>query len=346
MYQTIVIGAGQAGLAMGYYLKRSKQSFLILDKNQEVGEVWDRRYDSLVLFTPRSYSSLPGLKLKGNPQSFPSKDEISKYLRDYAEQFKLPIKHNTEVISVRNENGLFYIKTEHMEYKTQNVIIATGPFQKPRIPAFANRLSDEVVQLHSSEYRNPTQLKEGNVLVVGGGNSGAQTAVEISREKKTYLSTSQGSKFLPLVIGNKSIFWWFDKVGILKASTNSLVGKLIQRRGDPIFGLELKHAIRNGEVVIKNRSIDGNGNKVIFQDNTILDVQNIIWATGFESDYSWLNISGVLDTKGKPVHKRGITNIDGLYFIGLPWQYRRGSALLQGVGDDAEFLMEYIQKEV
>src|SRR5699024_9430825 len=157
-------------------------------------------------------------------------------------------------------NDIFHITTAHMVYKAQNVIIATGPFQKPRIPTFANKLSDEVVQLHSSEYRNPTQLKEGNVLVVGGGNSGAQIAVEISREKKTYLSSSQGFKFLPLVIGNKSIFWWFDKIGILKASTNSLVGKLIQRRGDPIFGFELKDSIRKGKVEIKSRSVDGKRN--------------------------------------------------------------------------------------
>ncbi|KAB8139138.1 SidA/IucD/PvdA family monooxygenase [Gracilibacillus oryzae] len=344
MYQTIIIGASQAGLAMGYHLKQSNHSFLILDKNQKVGEVWDRRYDSLVLFTPRSYSSLPGLKLKGNAQGFPTKDEISQYLKVYAESFKLPIKHNTNVTSVRKKNNTFHISTEHMEYKAENIIIATGPFQKQRIPAFANKLSKEIVQLHSSEYRNPSQLKEGNVLVVGGGNSGSQIAVEVSQEKKTYLSTGKRLTFLPLTIKNKSIFWWFDKVGVLKATSNSFYGKLIQKRGDPIFGLELKYAIRNGDVVITNRSIDGKENKVIFQDNTFLDVHNIIWATGFESNYSWLDISGVLDEKGKPVHNRGITNIEGLYFLGLPWQFRRGSALLQGVGNDAEYLMKHIQK--
>ncbi len=251
MYHTIIIGAGQAGLAMGYYLKQSSHSFLVLDENEEVGKVWERRYDSLVLFTPRSYSSLPGLELIGNAQGFPTKDEISRYLKVYAESFKLPIKHNSRVINVRKENNIFHITTEHMVYKTQNVIIATGPFQKPRIPAFANRLSKGIVQLHSSEYHNLSQLKEGNALVVGGGNSGAQIAVEISQEKKTYLSTSHRLNFLPLLIKNKSIFWWFDKVGLLNATSNSFKGKLIQKKGDPIFGHQLKDAIRNGDVTKK-----------------------------------------------------------------------------------------------
>jgi len=343
MYNTIVIGAGQAGLAMGYYLKQSVDSFLILDENKEVGEVWDRRYDSLVLFTPRSLSSLPGLELKGNPQGFPTKGEITQYLQAYADTFELPIKHNTRVTNVRKENNIYHISTEHAEYETHNVIVATGPFQKPRIPTFAKTLSKGIVQLHSSEYQNPSQLKKGNVLVVGAGNSGAQIAAEISQKRKTYLSTSQRLMFLPLVIKNKSVFWWFDKVGILKATSKSFIGKLIQKRGDPIFGLELKYAIQNGNIVIKNRSIDVQGNKVIFQDNTFLDVHNIIWATGFTSDYSWLNVSGVLDFEGKPIHDRGITNSRGLYFLGLPWQYRRGSALLQEVGNDAAYLMRHIQ---
>ncbi|HLR52710.1 MAG TPA: NAD(P)/FAD-dependent oxidoreductase [Candidatus Avamphibacillus sp.] len=343
MYNTIVIGAGQAGLAMGYYLKHSDHSFLILDENQEIGEVWGRRYDSLVLFTPRLFSSLPGLELKGNPQGFPAKDEISQYLKAFADTFELPIKHNTKVTDVRKGNNIYHISTEHAEYETRNVIVATGPFQKPRIPTLAKSLSKGIVQLHSSEYQNPSQLKEGNTLVVGGGNSGAQIAAEISQERKTYLSTSNRLKFFPLVIKNKSIFWWFDKVGLLKATSKSFIGKLTQNIGDPIFGLELKYAIQNDNVVIKNRSIDGQGNKIIFQDNTFLDVHNIIWATGFIFDHSWLNVSGVLNDEGKPIHDRGITNSKGLYFLGLPWQYRRGSALLQGVGNDAAYLMRHIE---
>src|SRR5699024_3310137 len=177
----------------------------------------------------------------------------------------------------------------------------------------------------------------------GAGNSGAQIAAEISQKRKTYLSTSQRLMFLPLVIKNKSVFWWFDKVGILKATSKSFIGKLIQKRGDPIFGRELKYGIEYCYIVIQNRSSDVQRNKVIFQDNTCLDVYNIIWATGFTSDYSWLTVSGTLGFEGKPIHDRGITNSRGLYFLGLPWQYRRGSALLQGVGNDAAYLMRHIE---
>lgn len=344
-YNTIVIGAGQAGLAMGYYyLKQLKQPFLILDKALEIGEEWSSRYDSLVLFSSRMYSSLPGLKLAGEAHELPMKNEISNYLKTYAETFHLPIQLNTEVIQVRKENNYFIIETKKQYYKATNVVIATGPFQKPRIPKFANDLSTEILQLHSSQYKKPNDLQTGNVLIVGGGNSGAQIAAELSKEKETYLSISQRMKFLPLKIRNKSIFWWFDKLGILKASSHSWIGRKLRENGDPIFGFELKEALEKGDVIQKSRAVNGRETTIEFQDMSTLDVQNIIWATGFVSDFSLLVIHGVLDKQGRPIHNRGQTKIPGLFFLGLPWQYRRGSALLQGVGDDARYLAELINK--
>ncbi|KKB34708.1 flavin-containing monooxygenase [Bacillus thermotolerans] len=344
MYNTVVIGAGQAGLAMGYYLKQLKQPFVILDKAREVGEEWKKRYDSLVLFTPRMYNSLPGLRMKGDSQGFPAKDEIVNYLKTYADTFHLPIQMHTEVRRVRKENDYFSIETNREEFKASNVVIATGPFQKPRIPEFAKSLSPDIVQLHSSQYKSPDDLQAGNVLVVGGGNSGAQIAVELSKEGETYLSVSRKMKFLPLEIGNKSIFWWFDKLGILKASRYSWVGQKLHKKGDPIFGYELKEALQKGKVILKERALHGEENKILFEDVSSLYVQNIIWATGFIPNYSWLDIKGVLDHQGKPIQVRGKTPIKGLFFLGLPWQYRRGSALLQGVGDDAQHLLKQIQK--
>ncbi|MGG6447679.1 flavin-containing monooxygenase [Pseudobacillus badius] len=343
MYNTVVIGAGQAGLAMGYYLRQLKQPFIILDKGLEVGAEWSKRYDSLVLFTPRMYSSLPGLILKGDPQGFPTKDEIANYLKIYAENFQLPIQLQTEVTRVYKKKSDFYIETSQGEFKAANVVVAIGPFQKPRIPDFARNLSSDIVQLHSSQYKNPTDLQKGNVLVVGGGNSGAQIAVELSKERQTYLSVSQKMKFLPLKIGNKSIFWWLDKVGILKASRNSWIGRKLQANGDPIFGFELKEALGKESIILKSRAVNSKERTIQFQDQSMLELQNIIWATGFMSDYSWLDIKGALNDIGKPIHSRGKTEISGLYFLGLPWQHRRGSALLQGVGDDAQYVMQNIQ---
>ncbi|WP_050179656.1 flavin-containing monooxygenase [Domibacillus robiginosus] len=344
MFYTVIIGAGQAGLAMGYHLKQVNQSFIILDKNQEIGDEWRKRYDSLVLFTPRMYSSLPGLSLDGDPHGFPAKDEIALYLKRYAESFQLPVQLQTEVMRVWKEYNHFYIQTNDQTYEAENVIIASGPFQIPNIPSFSLSLSPDILQLHSSQYKNPDDLIEGNVLVVGGGNSGAQIAVELSNTRETYLSVSQRMKFLPMKIGNKSIFWWFDKAGILKASRHSRVGKKIQASRDPIFGSELKDALIRGTVIQKNKAVDGKNTTIHFQDQTSLDVQNIIWSTGFVSDYSWLEVEGALNYERQPVHKRGITQVKGLYFLGLPWQYRRGSALLQGVGDDAKYIAEDIQK--
>ncbi|PMC39055.1 oxidoreductase [Bacillus sp. UMB0899] len=342
MYDTIIIGAGQAGLAVGYYLKQFNKNFILLDKGHEVGESWKERYDSLVLFTPRMYSGLPGMKFQGELHSLPTKGEVVDYLGDYAEKFNIPIHFQTEVESVSKMDGHFFIETNKGEYVAKNLVIATGPFHIPSIPPLSKKLSGSINQLHSSHYRNPKQLVDGNVLVVGGGNSGAQIAVEISKERETFLAVSQKLSYFPLFLLGKSIFWWFDKLGILKATNTSFLGQLIQKRGDPIFGFELKDVIKQGNIKLKKRVTDGNQHKVFFEDSSELEIQNIIWATGFKTDFSWLKIDHVMNHKGHVIHNRGVTNIKGLYLIGLPWQYRRGSALLEGVGYDAEYIVEKI----
>ncbi len=340
LYNTIIIGAGQAGLAVGYYLKQSNKSFLILDKENEVGECWKQRYDSLVLFTPRMYSALPGMKFQGESHGFPTKDDVVDYLQKYVVKFNIQIRFQSEVVSVSEKEGHFIIKTKNDEFSAENLVIATGPFQIPSLPALSKKVN--INQLHSSQYRNSKQLVDGNVLVVGGGNSGAQIAVELSKERETFLAVSRKLNYLPLLLRRKSIFWWFDKIGILKASNTSLIGRLIQKRGDPIFGFELKEAIKQGRIKLKKRVTDGNQHKVVFEDSTELEIQNVIWATGFKTNFSWLNINHIINEKGYVIHTRGVTNIKGLYFIGLPWQYRRSSALLQGVGFDAEYIVKKI----
>ncbi len=344
MYDTIVIGAGQAGLAIGYYLKKRNKAFLLIDKGSEVGESWRERYDSLVLFTPRIYSALPGLPFHGDEHGFPTKDEVVAYLTKYVETFHFPIRLNEEVKAISKVDNAFLIKTNRDEYRAKNVVVATGPFQTPNLLGFSTNLATTFKQLHSSQYKNPKQLGDGNVIVVGGGNSGAQIAVELSKERETYLAVSKHPSYLPLVFLRKSIFWWFDKVGILKATNHSLLGRLIQKKGDPLFGYELKRAIKNNEVKVKQRVVSAKKNELVFEDNTTLKVNNIIWATGFKTEFPWLQIEGVFDQKGKVIHNRGVSSIEGLYFIGLPWQYRRGSALLQGVGYDAKYIVSIINE--
>lgn len=207
LYEVLVIGAGQAGLSLGYYLKKNNISFLLLDQSDEIGDSCRNRYDSLKLFTPRSYSSLPGLALIGDPNGYPTKAEISDYLSQYAKAFSLPVKLQAVIAKLEKEGDCFVLSTSQGEYRSKQVVVATGPFQQPNIPEFSKLLSDEVLQLHSSEYKNPDQLQTGTTVVVGGGNSGAQIAVELAdHSENVYLSVGHKPKFLPQVLGGKSIF--------------------------------------------------------------------------------------------------------------------------------------------
>lgn len=338
----IVIGSGQAGLAAGYYLKRNHANFLILGKEKRVGDSWRNRYDSLILFTPRAYSSLPGFSLNGEQDGYATKNEIADYLERYVKHFELPVQLNVEVQSFTKDHGNFRIQTNSGEYIARKVIVATGPFQKPWIPKFASFLSEDVHQVHTSEYLNPLSLKEGPVLVIGAGNSGAQIAVELAKEREVYLSFGHKLKFFPLQAFGKSIFWWFDKLGVLKASISSSFGRFISKQSDPIFGFELKKLISEGKINIKPRTESIDSHFVHFEDGSHVEVQNVVWATGFHSDYNWIHIPHILNERGKPIHERGVSIIEGLYFLGLPWQYRRGSALIGGVGEDAKFIIEFI----
>ncbi|WP_420491663.1 flavin-containing monooxygenase [Neobacillus drentensis] len=344
IYDVVVIGAGQAGLSMGYYLMQTSLSFIILDNHAAIGEVWRKRYDSLALFTPRAYSSLPGLGLEGDPSGFPTKDEIADYLGRYAKTFDLPIQLNCHVQKIQKENDSFTISTSNSVIRTKKVVVASGPFQTPNIPPFAKKLPNHVAQLHSSEYINPAQLNQGSVLVVGGGNSGGQIAVELSRHHETYLSIGSKVRFLPLSLAGRSIFWWFDKLGILKADRDSWIGKRVQSQPDPIFGYELKEKIKNCAIKLKSRTKSIVQNEIEFDDLSTIRVENVIWATGFIRDYSWIDVKNLVDANGDVKHHRGITEIDGLYFLGLPWQHRRGSALLLGVGEDAAYIAKSMKK--
>ncbi|RRJ63356.1 oxidoreductase [Paenibacillus oralis] len=336
----LIIGASQAGLAAGYYLKQKNVNFRIIGMEKRLGGVWRQRYDSLVLFTPRAYSSLPGLPLTGDPNGYAAKDEIADYLERYAAHFDLPVQLETEVLSLTKEQGKFKVHTRTGEYLANNVIVAAGPFHKPFVPGFREALANDVYQVHTSQYLNPSSLKDGAVLVVGAGNSGAQIAAELAQDREVYLSAGHKMRFLPLQLFGKSIFWWADKLGVMNASVDGKLGRFLSRQGDPIFGYELRALVKQGKIKLKPKTESARGHEFTFQDQSKLTVQNVIWATGFRPDYGWIRIADVLDDKGKPVHHRGVSPVQGLYFLGLPWQYTRGSALIGGVGRDAEYISE------
>ncbi|UJA77456.1 NAD(P)/FAD-dependent oxidoreductase [Bacillus cereus] len=344
MKDLIIIGAGQAGLTMGYYLKQEGYNFLLLEAGNRVGDSWRNRYDSLQLFTPRPYSSLPGMALIGEKNEFPYKDEIATYLEEYARHFQLPVQLQTEVLKIRKEKGIFELHTSTEILQTKKVIIATGGFQQPFIPSVSANLSSHVFQIHSSQYKSPSQIPQGKVLVVGGGNSGMQIAVEFAKTHEVTMSISHPLTFLPLHFFRKSIFNWLEKLGLLYAEVSTKRGKWFQKRKDPIFGFEGKELIRNGAIKLQEKVVSASENNIMFQNGSAYSAESIIWSTGFIQNYNWIEIEKVVNENGLPNHIKGISPVRGLYYIGLPWQSQRGSALICGVGKDAAYLLSEIKK--
>ncbi|GIP44061.1 putative oxidoreductase CzcO [Paenibacillus sp. J45TS6] len=346
MYDVLVIGAGQAGLATGYYLKQAGLRFLIVEAANSIGDSWRHRYDSLHLFTPRIYDELPGMEMEGERNGLPSKDEIADYLESYANNIDLPIKLKCPAKRLWKEGEIFKIETSEGTIEAHNIIVSTGPFQVPNIPKFSKLISRNVTQLHSSEYLNPSQLREGNTLVVGGGNSGTQIATEIAQDQKetrpVYISVARNISFKPLYILNQSIFWYFETLGFLRASTQGPFGRWLKKQPEQVYGYELKKLAKKGKVKIYPRALNAKRDIIIFEDGTDIEVKNIIWATGFKRNDEWIDIQGAFDSHGQIKHYSGMSPIRGLYYVGLPWQSSRGSALLGWVKYDAQKIVSHI----
>lgn len=341
-FDVLIIGGGQAGLAAGYHLQKMNKSFAVLDANPRIGDSWRTRYDSLVLFTPRSYSALPGRPMEGQQEQFPTKDDIADYLEQYAAHWALPVYLNTKVEKLTKEQSVFKVYTNQGIYSAEQIIVASGPFQTPSIPDVASQLPESVIQMHSSQYKNPLQLQNGPALVVGGGNSGAQIAVELAKSRDVYIAVSHSMRFLPLHVGSISIFTWFRRLGLLNADRDTIIGRWFRKQPDPIFGFDLKELFRTKRIHLKPKVIGSKENNVVFQDETTLSVPNVVWSTGFKPTFDWIQISDAVDINGMPNHQRGVSPVSGLFFVGLPWQSSRSSALIGGVGKDAEYIISKI----
>ena len=345
MYDFIIIGAAQAGLAMAYYLKEAGYHFHILDKEEEIGASWLNRWDSLKLFTPTEFNHLPGMDFPAEKGHYPSKTEVANYFKVYAEKFEFPLQLNTLVTSVKKEKSCFFIETENQQFQSKNVIVATGPFHVPYTPPFYKKISSEIFQIHSNYYKSPAQLKEGNTLVVGAGDSGFQILDEISAPgQKTYFSGATDVKVLPQEFLGKTLWWWFTKTGFLSFSKDSWIGKRINKNRQPIIGTDVKEILSRNNVEAVGKTIDAEDHIISTEKKDITDIANIVWATGYRPNFNW--IEGLELTKdGYPKHKRGVSNTKGLYFIGLPWLHTRGSATLGGIKNDAKYLFDFIENQ-
>jgi putative flavoprotein involved in K+ transport len=339
-FDVVVIGASQAGLAIGYHLAQRGVRFAILDAGSDVGQVWRSRWDSLRLFTPAQYSGLPGMAFPSPKDTYPTKDDVASYLESYVSAFDLPVKLNAKVTSLTGREGEYVVRTAEEGFTADQVVVATGPFQVPFLPPVTRELDDKVFQIHSADYRRPTQLPAGEVLVVGGGNSGFQIAEELAATRKVSLAVGQRAPSLPQRLLGKDLFWWLSGVGFMKVSTDSRLGRKLAKR-DVLIGSSPK-GIRRLGVTLRGRLTSAVGRRVLFDDGGGQDIDAIVWATGYRSDFSWIELPAIKGPDGGIVHRRGVTDATGLFFIGLPWQHTRGSALIGFVKEDAAFIAGHV----
>lgn len=346
MFDYIIIGAGQSGLAIAYHLKKANANFLILDSEDEIGASWLKRWDSLKLFTPTEFNHLPGMPFPAAQGHYPDKYDVANYFKSYVRRLKLPIKLGNRVLKLAKSNETFEVQCQQHAYQCKQVIIASGPFHTPFIPPCHKSLSPDILQLHSADYQSPAQLIAGDTLVVGAGDSGFQILQEIAQANtrhQVYFSGKTNSLTLPQELLGKTLWWWFKLLGVLSVNKYSWVGKKIKKKMQPVIGIDIKSLLSRRNVTAVGHTLGADEKTLHCKHATLHTIKNILWATGFTADFSWIeNIE--LDEQGYPVNYRGVGTTKGMYFIGLPWMYTRGSATLGGVHKDAEYLMQIIQK--
>jgi putative flavoprotein involved in K+ transport len=347
---TIVIGGGQAGLAIGYHLVRQHRDIAILDAHDRVGDAWRLRWDSLRLFTPAKYDGLAGMPFPGDPLHFPSKDEQADYLETYAARFRLPVHTGIHVDRLWREDGHFVVSAGERRWMSENVVVTTGAFHEPRVPDLAGGLGASVVQLHSAEYRNPGQLQPGPALVVGLGNSGAEIALELSRTHSTSVSGTPGGE-LPVRHGRAAARFVFPIVrfaGLHVLSLGSPIGRRVLPKlathAAPLIRTRRKELAAAGVASVGRVTGVSDGLPVV-ADGRALAVTNVIWCTGFRSDFGWMHVPA-FDEAGRLRQWRGVVeSVPGLYVLGLDFMYSINSDSLPGIVRDAAYLARRIAAE-
>ena len=336
----LVVGAGQAGLGAAQALARTPGlELLVLEAADALGQSWVDRWDSLRLFTPRWFSALPGLRFPAGQGRSPTRLEMAGYLTRYAERHRLPVELGVRVDQITSAAGGFEVHTSGCVLLARQVVIATGPFHQAHVPACAADLDPSVHQLHSVDYHRPGDLPAGAVTIVGGGNSAAQLALELARTHAVTVVTPGEPWFLPESILGLSMYWWTLATGVLNAPAQARVSRYVRRRGDAIVGKELAALISQGRVrLVPHRVVAAKDSTLTLQDGSVLPVAAVLWCTGFRPDYRWLAVPGALTDDGQPVHTGGASPVRGLHWIGLPWQTRLNSSIINGIDRDARAL--------
>ena len=347
---TLVIGGGQAGLSVGYHLRRLGRPFLIVDAKERVGDAWRERWDSLRLFTPAGFSGLDGMPFPAHRHAFPTKDEMGDYLEAYAARFALPVRSGTRIERLTRSGGRYVAESADARFTADDVVVAMSDYQKPKTPAFAQELDPSIVQVHSFEYRSPDQLRDGPVLVVGAGNSGAEIAMELAAHHEVWMSGRDVGQ-IPFRIAGflgrhllvrlvlKGVFH-----RVLTRSTpvgRKARGKMLHR-GGPLIRTKSKDLERAGvRLVGRTRGVEDG--LPVLEDGRRLSVSNVVWCTGFHAGLDWIELP--IFENGDPVQESGVVpGQPGLYFVGLFFLHALSSAMIHGVGRDAERIAREIAR--
>jgi len=351
-YETVIVGGGQAGLSVGYHLKRRGHPFVILDASERVGDSWRKRWDSLRLYSSAARDGLAGMPFPAASAAYPTKDEMGDYLEAYATHFDLPVRSGTVVETLTKEDGRYVISAGEVRFEADNVVVATGVFQKPYTPEFGSELDPGITQLHSHDYRNLSQLQAGPVLVVGASHSGSDVAYEAAAAHDVILSgTDTGQLPVPIEsrrgrIGFRVLF--FAGTHILNVDTP--VGRKmrphVRHGGGPLLRYRRKDLLAAGVERVLARTVGVEGGLPVLDDGRVLDVRNVVWCTGFRPDFSWIRVPFEIGDDGYPVQYRGtVASSPGLYFSGLPFLHSFASMLIAGAGRDAERVARHILED-
>jgi putative flavoprotein involved in K+ transport len=350
--QTIVIGGGQAGLAVGYHLAKRSLPFVILDASKRIGDAWRNRWDSLRLFTPARYAGLPGLAFPGTGDSYPTKQQMADYLQSYSDRFGLPVRNGIKVGKLSRRGERFVVEAGEQCFEADQVVVAMANYQAPQVPSFARDLDRGIVQLHSHEYKNPAQLQPGGVLIVGSGNSGADIAMEVARTHRTWLAGRE-SGVIPFVIDRA--FWRlvmsrvFRFIGHHVLTLSTPIGRKARKtmpKTAPLIRVKPQDLLRAGVERVPRVAGIRDGKPFLTDGRVLDDLRNIIWCTGYHPGFAWIDLP-VFAENGEPQHDRGIVSrVPGLYFVGLHFLYSMTSATVIGVGRDAERIAKAIDSRM
>jgi putative flavoprotein involved in K+ transport len=347
-FETVIIGAGQAGLSVAYHLTQQDRSFVILEANDRVGDNWRNRFDSLKLYSPARYDALPGMPMALPAWTYPTKDELADYFEAYAERFEFPIITGVSVDSLRRHGDGYVIRAGAHRFVADNVVVASGTFQEPIIPDFADQLDPAITQMHSSEYRNPSQLQDGRTLVVGCAHSGADIALEVAATHETIASGRVNGE-MPFDIEGRiarlviPIMWFVaNHVLTMKTPMGRKMRHHVREHGGPLLRVKRRHLDAAGVERTECRVAGVVDGRPVLDDGRVLDVANVVWCTGFGKDSSWIELP-VAGEDGWPEQNRGVVESSpGLYFVGLPVLYAFASMLVGGVGRDAKYVAAHI----